>query len=152
MPRCARGISRSMRLASAAFLFQTVPPAPGRPEAPRSAPSQPGAAQQQPEGAPQGPGESPGAMSLLFPLLLLLPLFIIMFWSSRSQQKKQAAALSALKKGDRVVTQSGLIGKLLDVGDRYAKLELAPGVKVEMLKTGLAGKDTGEAAPAEKKK
>jgi preprotein translocase subunit YajC len=92
---------------------------------------------------------------LLFPLLLLLPLFIIMFWSSRSQQKKQAAALTALKKGDRVLTQSGLVGKLVEVGDRYAKVELAPGVKVEMLKTGLLGKDTGEAvaaAAAEKKK
>jgi preprotein translocase subunit YajC len=141
-----------MRLSSAAFLFQTVPPAPGRSEAPRGTPAQPATGQQQPDGAPQAPPDSPGAMSLLFPLLLLLPLFLIMFWSSRSQQKKQAAALGALKKGDRVVTQSGLIGKLLDVGDRYAKLELAPGVKVEMLKSGLAGKDTGEAAPAVEKK
>jgi preprotein translocase subunit YajC len=94
-------------------------------------------------------------MSLLFPLLLLLPLFLIMFWQSRSQQKKQAQALSALKKGDRVLTQSGLVGKLVEVGDRYAKVEVAPNVKIEMLKTGLLGKDTGDtvaAAPAEKKK
>ena len=139
-------------MASAAFLFQTVPPAPGRPEAPQSAPAPaPAAAEQQPSGpAPQA--EAPGAFSLLFPLLLLLPLFLIMFWSSRSQQKKQAAALSALKKGDRVLTQSGLVGKLLEVGDRYAKVELSPGVKVEMLKTGLIGKDTGEPAPAAEKK
>jgi preprotein translocase subunit YajC len=145
-------------VASAAFLFQSVPPAPGRPEAPKTGPAQPAQApaqEQQPSGAPPQ-GESPGAFSLLFPLLLLLPLFIIMFWSSRSQQKKQAAALTALKKGDRVLTQSGLVGKLVEVGDRYAKVELSPGVKVEMLKTGLLGKDTGEAVPAaaaaEKKK
>lgn len=138
-------------MASAAFLFQTVPPAPGRPEAP-SGPAQPAPAAQtqQPQGGP--PPEAPGAFSLLFPLLLLLPLFLIMFWSSRSQQKKQAAALSALKKGDRVLTQSGLVGKLVEVGERYAKVELAPGVKVEMLKTGLVGKDTGEPAPAAEKK
>jgi preprotein translocase subunit YajC len=141
-------------VATAAFLFQTVPPAPGRPEAP-SGPAQPApgpapAQTQQPQGGP--PPEAPGAFSLLFPLLLLLPLFLIMFWSSRSQQKKQAAALSALKKGDRVLTQSGLVGKLVEVGDRYAKVELAPGVKVEMLKTGLVGKDTGEPAPASEKK
>lgn len=88
---------------------------------------------------------------MLFPVLLLLPLLFIMFWSTRSQQKKQAAALAELKKGDRVVTQSGLVGKLVDLGDRYAKLELAPGIKVEILRSGLLGKDTGEATAAEKK-
>lgn len=92
-------------------------------------------------------------MSLLFPLLLLLPLFVIMFWSSRSQAKKQTQALAALKKGDRVLTQSGLVGKLVEVGDRYAKVEIAPNVRIEMLKTGLLGKDTGDVvAQPEKKK
>ncbi len=89
---------------------------------------------------------------MLFPILLLLPLLFIMFWSTRSQQKKQAAAIKDLKKGDRVLTQSGLVGKLVEVGDRYAKLELAPGIKVEVLRSGLLGKDTGEATEAEKKK
>ncbi len=88
---------------------------------------------------------------MLFPILLLLPLLFIMFWSTRSQQKKQAAAVADLKKGDRVLTQSGLIGKLVDVGDRYAKLELAPGIKVEVLRSGLLGKDTGEKTASEKK-
>ena len=140
-------------MALAASFFQAVPPAPGRPEAPGAAPPPAPAAEQQPaQGPPPAQGEPPGAFSLLFPLLLLLPLFIIMFWSSRSQQKKAAQAVSALKKGDRVLTQSGLVGKLVEVGDRYAKVELAPGVKIEMLKTGLLGKDTGEAAPAVEKK
>jgi preprotein translocase subunit YajC len=89
---------------------------------------------------------------MLFPLLLLVPLLLLMFFSTRSQQKKQQAAISALKKGDRVLTQSGLVGKLLEIGDRYAKIELAPGVKVDMLKSGLLGKDTADtAAQAEKK-
>jgi preprotein translocase subunit YajC len=89
----------------------------------------------------------------MFPLLLLVPLLLLMFFSTRSQQKKQAQAIAQLKKGDRVITQSGLVGKLLEVGDRYAKLELAPGVKVEILKSGLLGKDNPEtaAAAAEKK-
>lgn len=88
---------------------------------------------------------------MLFPILLLLPLLLLMFWSSRSQQKKAAAALAALKKGDRVVTQSGFVGKLVEIGDRTAKVELAPGVKVEILRSGLVGKDTGDAQAAAKK-
>ncbi len=89
---------------------------------------------------------------MLFPLLLLVPLLLLMFFSTRSQQKKQKAVLASLKKGDRVLTQSGLAGKLIEVGDRYAKVEIAPGVKVDILKSGLLGKDTAETAAAAEKK
>ena len=84
----------------------------------------------------------------MLPMLLLGGLLILMFWSSRSQQKKQQATIAGLKKGDRVLTQSGIVGKLVEVGDRYAKVEVAPGVRVELLKTGLLGKDTAETAAA----
>ncbi|MCC6667679.1 MAG: preprotein translocase subunit YajC [Polyangiaceae bacterium] len=133
--------------------FQAVPPAPGRPEAP-GAPAPPPAqpAPGQTQAPPPSGGEPPGGgMSMLFPILLMAPLLFIMFWSSRKQQKKAAAAIAELKKGDRVLTQSGLVGKLVEVGGRYAKVELAPGVKVELLKSGLLGKDTGEEQPAAKK-
>ena len=85
---------------------------------------------------------------MLFPLLLV-GMLIFLFWSSRSQQKKQETAISQLKKGDRVVTQSGLIGRLVEIEPRYAKLEIAPGVKVQVLRTSLTGRDAEE--PAAKK-
>jgi preprotein translocase subunit YajC len=91
-------------------------------------------------------------MGMLFPLLLLVPVLLLMFFSTRSQQKKQKAALDSLKKGDRVLTQSGLVGKLVEVGDRFAKVELAPGMKVEILKSSLLGKDNAETAAAVEKK
>jgi preprotein translocase subunit YajC len=81
-------------------------------------------------------------------LLMFVPLILFLFWQSRSQQKKQEAAISALKKGDRVVTQSGLIGKLLEVDTRYAKIELAPGVKVQVLRSSLVGRDAEDSAKA----
>jgi preprotein translocase subunit YajC len=88
----------------------------------------------------------------MLPMLLLFGVLIFfMFWSSRSQQKKQQKLLADLKKGDRVVTQSGLVGKLAEVGDRIVKVEIAPGVKAEMLKSSLVGKDGAEAAVTEKK-
>jgi preprotein translocase subunit YajC len=89
---------------------------------------------------------------LLMPFLLLAPLLLFIFLSSRSQQKKQQAAIAGLKKGDRVLTQSGLVGKLLEMGERYAKLEIAPGVKVEVVKSGVLGKDNPQTAAAVEKK
>ena len=58
---------------------------------------------------------------MLFPLLLV-GMLVFLFWSSRSQQKKQDTAISQLKKGDRVVTQSGLIGRLVEIEPRYAQI------------------------------
>src|SRR5689334_14268478 len=125
------------------FSQQNLPPAPGRQgsEAVQSAPSAPASAP---------PSQDPGILSYL--PFLVVALMIPLLLSSRSQAKKQAAAVSALTKGDRVLLQGGLIGKLVEVGDRVAKVELSPGVKVDVLKSSLLGKDTPEvAAQAEKK-
>jgi len=80
-----------------------------------------------------------------------LPFVLILFFQSRSQTKKQEANISGLKKGDRVVTQSGLIGRLVSIEGRYAELELLPSrTKVTILRTGLLGRDAeGEASSSE---
>jgi preprotein translocase subunit YajC len=81
-------------------------------------------------------------------LLMIVPLLLIMLWGSRSQQKKQQQVLSTLSKGDRVITQSGLVGKFLEMNERIAKIEISPGVKIEVLRSGILGKDTPETQAA----
>ena len=56
-----------------------------------------------------------------------------------------------LEKGDRVVTQSGLVGRLVSIEGRYAELELPPSrTKVTILRSGLLGRDAeGDASSAE---
>jgi len=84
------------------------------------------------------------------PLLILIPFILILFFQSRSQTKKQEANIAGLKKGDRVLTQSGLVGRLLSIEGRYAKLELPPsGTKVTILRSGLLGRDTETEPTAE---
>lgn len=123
--------------------FQQVPPAPGRDSGTTQAPPAPSG----------GPPPDPGFGGSILPLLIMVvPMLLLLFFTSRSQQKKHAAALAALKKGDRVLTQSGLVGRLVEMGDRFAKLEIAPGVKVEVLKSHVLGIDSAETqASAEKK-
>jgi preprotein translocase subunit YajC len=82
-------------------------------------------------------------------LMMVLPLILFMFFSNRSQRKKQTDMESKLKKGDRVVTQSGLVGKLVDpIEGRHARIEIAPGVKVQVLRTSIAGLDVEDAPKA----
>lgn len=119
--------------------LQAVPPAPGRGDS--SSPSTPVAS----TGADSGPGAPPGGMlGTMFPLLLILPMILVMFFTNRSQQKKQKELEDSLKEGDHVVTQSGIVGKLVEKGERYVKLEIAPGVKTRFLRTAIVGRDTGD--------
>lgn len=67
------------------------------------------------------------AMALIFWFLILRP--------QMKQQKDHKSKLSALKKGDEVLTGGGLIGKILKVDDNYAEVEIAQGVKVKALKS-----------------
>lgn len=119
-----------------ALALQTIPPKPGEAATAQPAPADTTA-----------PPQAGGLLgSPLFMVLLFLPLFAMMFWSSRSQQKKQEKALAELKKGDLVLTHSGIRGKLVEMGDRFYKLEVAPGTKIEVLKTSIAGKDGTDTA------
>ncbi len=81
--------------------------------------------------------------------LMFVPLILLLFWQTRSQTKKQEQAIAALKKGDRVVTQSGLVGRLLEIDSRYARVELAPGVKVQVLRSSLSGRDADDSAKSD---
>ena len=121
------------------FAFQAVPDAP-----------RPGGTLQATPPAGEPAPAAPGGLGLFMPLLILIPFILILFFQSRSQAKKQEANIAGLKKGDRVLTQSGLVGRLLSIEGRYAKIELPPsGTKVTILRSGLLGRDTETEPTAE---
>lgn len=119
------------------FAFQAVPPAAeGQVATQAPAPAtEPGA----PAPAPPGLFDGPLMMFLLF-----VPVILLLFWQSRSQAKKQETLVNSLKQGDRVLTQSGLVGRLTEKNERYAKIEIARGVVVQVLRSSLAGRDTDD--------
>ena len=49
------------------------------------------------------------------------------------KQKKESQARAALKKGDRVMTNAGLIGELVETDERIAKVKISPGVTVQIV-------------------
>ncbi len=80
-------------------------------------------------------------------LLQLAPMLVIgvLFWFLliRPQQKRakeHAALLSALTKGDEVVTTSGILGRVVKVDETYFVLEIAEGVEVVVQRAAVAGK------------
>jgi preprotein translocase subunit YajC len=77
---------------------------------------------------------------------ILIPLFLIMYLMlirpQRKRQKEHEKLLNELKKGDKVVTSSGLFGTIFAIQDDKNKvvLKITDDVKVEFLKSSIAGK------------
>lgn len=80
------------------------------------------------------------AFGQVIPLILIL--VIMYFFLIRPQQKKvkdHQAMVAALRRGDEVVTQGGLIGKITKVkDDTEVEVEVASGVKVRVLRPTIA--------------
>lgn len=82
------------------------------------------------------PGGAGAGIASFLPLVLI---FVIMYFLMiRPQQKKVKelkAMVDALRRGDQVLTQGGIIGKVSKVGDDgVLEVEIAEGVKVKMPK------------------
>lgn len=74
------------------------------------------------------------------PLILIFG--IMYFLLIRPQQKKlknHQAMVAALRRGDQVVTQGGIVGKVVKVkDDGELELEIADGVKVRVIQSTIA--------------
>lgn len=81
-------------------------------------------------------GGTAGTLIGFAPIVLIFA--IMYFLMIRPQQKKvreHKAMVDALRRGDQVITQGGLIGKVVKVGDSELEVEIAPNVKVRMLRS-----------------
>lgn len=90
----------------------------------------------------QAAGGASGAASIASFLPLILIFVIMYFLMIRPQQKRMKehrALVEGLKKGDEVVTQGGLVGKVTAVRDNELEVEIAPGVKVRVIRSTITG-------------
>lgn len=87
-------------------------------------------------GAPGGIG---GLLGPLVPILLLFAIFY--FLLIRPQQKRvreHQQMLQSLKKDDFVLTNGGLLGKVVGLTDQFATLEIADRVRVKVARNAIA--------------
>jgi preprotein translocase subunit YajC len=87
----------------------------------------------------QAAGASANPAAALGQFLPLILIFVIVYFLMiRPQQKKvkdHKAMVEALRRGDKVVTQGGIVGKVTKVlEDGEIKVEIAQGVEVNVIK------------------
>lgn len=84
-------------------------------------------------------------------LILVAMFYLLLIRPQQKRFKEHAEMLSALKKGDRVVTSGGLIGKVDKlVDDREVVIDLGSGMKVTALRSAIqaSGNDVPGGKPA----
>lgn len=86
-------------------------------------------------------GGSIGTSSLLsfVPFVLIFVIFyFLLIRPQQKKQKEQKALLEAVKKGDKIVTTSGIWGTVTNLGKETVTLQIADNTKIKMQRENIA--------------
>ena len=86
----------------------------------------------------QAAGATPmsGFASFIPIILIFAIMYFLMIRPQQKKMKEHAAMVAALRRGDQVVTQGGVIGKVTKVkDDNEVEVEIASGVKVRVVQS-----------------
>ncbi|HEX7674093.1 MAG TPA: preprotein translocase subunit YajC [Bdellovibrio sp.] len=103
------------------------------------------------QSAPAAGGGQPSSFEMFVPFIFIFVIFYFLIIRPQSKrQKEHQKFLTELKRGDEVITSSGILGRIEGITDQFVTVEIADGVKVKMLRTQIA--TTQKAATTEEKK
>ena len=81
----------------------------------------------------QGGGDGGSSFLSLLPLVIIFVLFYFLLIRPQQKRAKQHKEMVAsVKKGDDVATNGGLVGRVVDLDDNFATLEIAKDVNVKI--------------------
>lgn len=90
----------------------------------------------------QGPGNGGGPPSVLVQIVPFVLIFVLFYFllilPQQKRQKQQKAMLEALKKGDKVVTSSGIWGTVTNLGKETVTLQIADNAKIKIQRESIA--------------
>jgi preprotein translocase subunit YajC len=90
--------------------------------------------------SPSSPAPGGGAfLTSLLPFILIFVLFyFLLILPQQRRQKRHKAMLEALKKGDRVVTSSGILGTVMNISKEVITLQVADNIKIRVLRDSIS--------------
>lgn len=90
---------------------------------------------QTPGGAPAGGGLPDMIQMIGLPIILFALFYVLMIRPQQRRMKQHKEMVTALKRGDTVVLNSGVIGKVTRVDEGEATIEIAPTTNVKVVKS-----------------
>ncbi len=92
-------------------------------------------------GGAGGAGTQGGGMSaLILPIAICVIFYFLLIRPQQKKAKEHRAMLSALKKGDKIISSGGLHGEITGLSDDAITMEIAPKVRVKISRGSVAGK------------
>jgi len=86
-----------------------------------------------------GGGGAPSTLMSLVPFVLIFVLFyFLLILPQQKKQKQQKGMLEALKKGDKVITSSGIWGTVTNLGKDTVTLQIADAAKIKIQREYIA--------------
>ncbi|MFP4500436.1 MAG: preprotein translocase subunit YajC [Candidatus Hydrogenedentota bacterium] len=92
-----------------------------------------------------------GGSSLIFLLLIFVVMMFLLSWPRQREEKKRKQMISALQKGDEVVTIGGMVGTIQSLGEEHAIIKLDDDVTVKFLRSAVSRVVSPEEKSADKK-
>lgn len=86
--------------------------------------------------APQGQGDP--LMSFLPLIFIFVVFYFLLIRPQAKKAKEHKQMVEALAKGDEVVTNGGLLGRIAKVGDNFIELDIAEGTTVKVQRHAVA--------------
>ena len=103
------------------------------------------------QSAPQGGGGG-SPFGTFVPMIAIFAIFYIFLIRPQSQKAKEhQKMLTELKKGDDVVTQGGIIGKISGMTESEMTLQVQEGVRLRVTRASIQGRYTPPAPKADSK-
>ncbi|MDH5634122.1 MAG: preprotein translocase subunit YajC [Gammaproteobacteria bacterium] len=84
-------------------------------------------------GAPQGDPTG----SMIFFLVLFAVFYFILIRPQQKRAKEHRALVESLAKGDEVVTNGGMLGKITGLSDNFVSVEVANGVEIKIQRSAI---------------
>lgn len=82
----------------------------------------------------------PSTIEMFLPFIAIFVIFYFLIIRPQSKRMKQHEGfLKDLKRGDQVISESGIIGTIDGLTEQFVTLEIAPDVKVKMLRKKVTG-------------
>lgn len=88
-------------------------------------------------------------MSLLLPVGMIVIFYFLLIRPQNARMKKHRAMIAAMKKGDKVITQGGIIGRVFKISDEEVTLDTGEGGKLRVVRSMIVEvKNSDGQAPA----
>ena len=84
------------------------------------------------------PDPTGGFMGLLPMVLIFVVMYFLMIRPQQKKAKEHRAMVEALAKGDEVITQGGIAGKVTQIGENFITLETGENTRITIQKQAIA--------------